>query len=79
MRFWTGPVVGVLLSGMGRDGALGLKTLRNQGHHTIAQDRASSAVYGMPKAAATLDAALEVLPLVKIAPQLVRIFSRQSR
>lgn len=79
MRFWTGPVVGVLLSGMGRDGALGLKTLRNQGHHTIAQDRESCAVYGMPKAAATLDAAVEVLPLDKIAPQLVRIFSRQSR
>lgn len=78
MRFWPGPVVGVLLSGMGRDGALGLKTLRNQGHHTIAQDKDSCAVYGMPKAAVTLGAAVEVLPLEQIAPRLVRIFSPRT-
>lgn len=78
MRFWTGPVVGVLLSGMGRDGALGLKTLRNQGHHTIAQDQATCAVYGMPKAAAQLGAAVEVLPLPQIAARLVHIFSPQT-
>jgi two-component system response regulator WspF len=41
--------VGVLLTGMGRDGAVGLKTLRNKGYYTIAQDKATSAVYGMPK------------------------------
>lgn len=78
MRFWPGPVVGVLLSGMGRDGALGLKTLRNQGHHTIAQDKASCVVYGMPKAAATLGAAVEVLPLAQIAPRLASIFSPRT-
>lgn len=67
---WRGDIVGVLLTGMGRDGALGLKALRDQGHHTIAQDQASSAVYGMPRAAVALDAAVDVLPIKSIAPRL---------
>ena len=67
---WPGTVVGVLLTGMGRDGAFGLKALRTRGHHTIAQDQASSAVYGMPKAAAALGAAVDILPLEKIAAKL---------
>ncbi|MBI3850741.1 MAG: chemotaxis response regulator protein-glutamate methylesterase [Verrucomicrobia bacterium] len=72
-RLWPGAVVGVLLTGMGRDGAAGLKALHDSGHHTIAQDRASSAVYGMPKAAAELQAATDILPLDKIGPQLERL------
>jgi len=77
-RLWRGRITAVLLTGMGRDGAAGLKTLREAGHHTIAQDRASSAVYGMPKAAADLGAAAEVLSLEKIAPALVRTFGQTS-
>lgn len=66
-RHWRGDLTGVLLTGMGRDGAAGLKKIRGAGHHTIAQDQATSAVYGMPKAAAELEAAVEILPLDRIA------------
>lgn len=69
---WRGQAVGVLLTGMGRDGALGLRAMRERGHLTIAQDQATSAVYGMPKAAVALDAASEVLPLPRIAARLVK-------
>jgi chemotaxis response regulator CheB len=68
---WTKPLIGVLLTGMGRDGANGLKLLREAGHFTIAQDEATSALYGMPKAAAESGAACEILPLDLIAPRLV--------
>jgi len=74
VRYLAGPIVGVLLTGMGSDGAKGLKALRTTGHHTIAQDRATSAVYGMPKAAAAIAAAVEILPLERIAPRLTELF-----
>jgi two-component system response regulator WspF len=69
-QHWKGEAIGVLLTGMGRDGAEGLLAMRRAGHTTIAQDQASSAVYGMPRAAADLDAAQMVLPLTKIGPVL---------
>jgi len=76
-RYWTGEAVGILLTGMGRDGAQGLKAMLNTGFTTIAQDAASSTVYGMPKAAATLGAAGEILPLKRIAPRLTTLFPSQ--
>lgn len=69
-RHWRRNAAGVLLTGMGRDGAEGLLRVRRAGFPTLAQDRATSAVYGMPKAAAELGAAEEVLPLGDIAPRL---------
>jgi chemotaxis response regulator CheB len=69
-QHWPGEAVGVLLTGMGRDGAQGLLGLRQEGHRTIAQDQASSAVYGMPKAAAELSAATEILGLAQIGLRL---------
>jgi chemotaxis response regulator CheB len=64
---WKGTAIGLLLTGMGRDGAAGLKAMRERGFYTATQDRASSAVFGMPKAAAEIDAAVDVLPLGSIA------------
>jgi len=78
-EFWRGDILGVLLTGMGRDGAAGLKTLRQSGHHTIVQDQATSAVYGMPKAATELKAASEILPLEKIGPRLVSLLIHRFR
>jgi two-component system chemotaxis response regulator CheB len=64
--------VGVLLTGMGEDGAHGLLDLRNAGAHTIAQDEATSVVFGMPKEAIKLGAACEVQPLPRIAAAILR-------
>jgi two-component system response regulator WspF len=75
-RYWTGDAVGVLLTGMGRDGAQGLKLMRQQGYLTIAQDQQSCAVYGMPKAAAAIDAAVEIRPLETISMRLKEVFAQ---
>jgi chemotaxis response regulator CheB len=63
----------VLLTGMGADGAEGLKLLRNKGAATIAQDEATCTVFGMPKAAIDIGAAERVLPLGVIADAIERL------
>ncbi|MEG4166891.1 MULTISPECIES: chemotaxis response regulator protein-glutamate methylesterase [unclassified Microcoleus] len=60
-QHWTRKGTAILLTGMGRDGAEGLSVLKLQGWHTIAQNKDSCVVYGMPKAAVELNAAVEVL------------------
>lgn len=60
------PGVAALLTGMGRDGAAGLARLRAAGWHTIAQDKATSVVWGMPGAAVEMNAAVETLPIQEI-------------
>lgn len=64
--------LGVILTGMGNDGAKGLLALKEGGARTIAQDESSCVVYGMPREAVKIGAACEVLPLSQIAQQLTR-------
>jgi two-component system chemotaxis response regulator CheB len=66
-------VVAALLTGMGRDGADGLLALRRAGAHTIAQDEATSVIYGMPREAALLGAAERILPLYEIGAAVTRV------
>ena len=69
-KVYRGNVVATLLTGMGRDGADGLKMLRDVGAHTIVQDEASCVIFGMPRQAILLDAASEVLPLLSIGSRI---------
>jgi len=69
---WPNKLIGVLLTGMGRDGANGLLSLYNRGMLTIAQDRDSCAVYGMPKAAKKLNAVSIELDINKIAEEILK-------
>jgi len=71
-----GRAVAALLTGMGEDGARGLRAIRDSGGVTIAQDEATSAVYGMPRAALQHDAAEAVLPLTEIGPAIRRALAR---
>ena len=71
--------VGIILTGMGSDGAQGLLSMRRAGAHTIAQDEASSVIFGMPRAAIEEDAAELVLPLDEIALQIRTWISGRQR
>jgi two-component system chemotaxis response regulator CheB len=64
--------VGILLTGMGKDGAVGMQSIAQAGGVTIAQDEATSVVFGMPKEAIALGAAQYILPLGEIAPVLLK-------
>jgi two-component system chemotaxis response regulator CheB len=63
--------IGVILTGMGRDGARGLKEIRERGGRTIAQNAETCAVYGMPREAVLMGAAEEILPLDRIGSTLL--------
>lgn len=76
---WASQGVAALLTGMGRDGADGLLHLRQRGWHTIAQDQATSVIWGMPQAAVERGAAIEVLPIDRIAAAVAQRFSEGNR
>jgi two-component system chemotaxis response regulator CheB len=71
--------VGVILTGLGRDGAEGLLALRQAGAETIGQDEASSVVYGMPKAAFELGAVARQFPLERIGERILAATNQQRR
>lgn len=72
---WQGGIMSVILTGMGSDGMRGGKEIVAAGGSVIAQDEATSVVWGMPGAAANAGICAAVLPLNQIAPKLVRLFS----
>jgi two-component system chemotaxis response regulator CheB len=78
-REYGASAAAALLTGMGRDGASGLLDIRNAGGMTIAQDEATSVVYGMPREAAILGAAAQVLPLQEIGPALAALAVKAKR
>lgn len=67
------PMTGVILTGMGRDGAKGLLTMREAGGRTLGQDEATCVVYGMPKAAFELGAVERQLPLHRLSPAILEL------
>ncbi|MFW6127099.1 MAG: protein-glutamate methylesterase/protein-glutamine glutaminase [Thermodesulfobacteriota bacterium] len=71
-------VIGVILTGMGADGADGMVAMKNQGAYTIAQDEASCVVFGMPKEAIRKGGAKKVLPLSRIPEEIRRVLSASS-
>jgi two-component system chemotaxis response regulator CheB len=75
IEVWQGGIMSVILTGMGSDGTRGGKAIVAAGGSVIAQDEATSVVWGMPGAAANAGICAAVLPLNQIAPKLVRLFS----
>ena len=67
------PMTGVILTGMGKDGAKGLKAIRDAGGRTLGQDESTSVVYGMPKAAFELGAVERQLPLHRLSPAILEL------
>ena len=72
-QYYGQHAVGILLTGMGDDGALGLYSLAQVGGLTIAQDEATCVIFGMPKVAIDLGAAHQILPIEAIAPTLINL------
>jgi two-component system, chemotaxis family, protein-glutamate methylesterase/glutaminase len=70
--------LGVILTGMGADGALGLLKMKERGAHTIAQDEATSIVFGMPREAIKLGAASEIVPLGQVAGRVINSLIEQG-
>jgi two-component system chemotaxis response regulator CheB len=77
-KYYGSSAIGILLTGMGRDGADGMQAIAQAGGMTIAQDEASCVVFGMPKEAIALGAANYILPVKEIAPLLLRSITVKS-
>jgi two-component system chemotaxis response regulator CheB len=76
-KFYGRATVGILLTGMGRDGAEGMQYIAQTGGLTIAQDETTSIIFGMPKEAIDLGAAKLILPIHAIAPRLLALLQKQ--
>lgn len=72
-------VIGVMLTGMGRDGAEAMKVMHDHGAATIAQDEASCVVFGMPKEAIAAGAVDDILPLERIAARILKLADQRGQ
>jgi len=77
-RVYGSGVLAVVLTGMGYDGLVGSRLIREQGGSVLAQDQATSTVWGMPGAVAQAGLAYKVLPLAAIAPEILRVVGRAA-
>lgn len=77
-RDYGADLLGVLLTGMGRDGAKGCVEILSKGGHTLVQDEASSMIFGMPKAAIEMQGASQILPLEAIPREIIRRVSSRA-
>ncbi|MGA2551723.1 MAG: chemotaxis response regulator protein-glutamate methylesterase [Burkholderiaceae bacterium] len=76
----AGPnAIGVMLTGMGKDGALAMAEMKRCGAYNLAQDEASCVVFGMPKEAIAAGGVDEILPVLEIGPRLIGVLSREAR
>ncbi len=75
-RYGGERIVGAILSGMGKDGAAALLKIRQQGGFTIAEDESTTAVFGMPREAIQLGAAMKVLPCDRIAEEIIKVLKK---
>jgi two-component system chemotaxis response regulator CheB len=75
-RFAGANAVGIIMTGMGDDGARGMLEMKQAGAHTVAQDEATSVVFGMPKEAIARGAVDKILPLEHLAGELLRAGKR---
>lgn len=78
-HYYKDRTVGVVLTGMGRDGSLGVKAIRAKGGYSIAQSEETCVVYGMPKAAVETGCVDKTLPLKAIAAEIVRLYESRNQ
>lgn len=76
-KYFQSSTIGVILTGMGKDGAEGMKAIKQYGGMTIAQDKSTSIVFSMPKSAIELNCIDKILPLPDIPEEIVRICQKQ--
>lgn len=74
-RTFGGKAVGVILTGMGRDGAKGMEAIKRQNGYTIAEDQSTAVVYGMPKAAVEMGVVDKIVPITGVAAEILKALS----